>query len=168
MDKIPVEVLEIIFSNLSSLSDVTNCFYTCKKWNEIVKTMFKDKGKNIILSKLYQVTNQDLSPPPSFQMTKEVKKLRQWLAYSNFAWKSSWILITSLDLLLLLFWHKHYYIQNKKWPVTRVMALRFILVMRMMMVMPFLRLNINPLNPLLILYPTLCTFPKLLNKYDIL
>ena len=30
---------------------------------------------------------------------KELKKLRQWLAYSSLAYKSSWILITSLDQL---------------------------------------------------------------------
>ena len=45
--------------------------------------------------------------PPSFlgesflkkKRIKEVKKLRQRLAYRSFACKSSWILITSLDLL---------------------------------------------------------------------
>ena len=34
----------------------------------------------------------------SWQRIKELKKLRQRLAYSSFACKSSWILITSLDL----------------------------------------------------------------------
>ena len=38
-----------------------------------------------------------------WQRIKELKKMRQRLAYSSFAWKSSWILITSLDLLKRFF-----------------------------------------------------------------
>ena len=35
------------------------------------------------------------------QRTKEVKKLRQRLAYGSFAWKSSWIVITFLELCVI-------------------------------------------------------------------
>ena len=38
------------------------------------------------------------------QRIKEVKKLRQRLGYSSFAFKSSWILITSLDLWEISFY----------------------------------------------------------------
>ena len=51
MEKLPVELLENIFHELSSLRDIQNAFNTCSKWRNIIKSMFKDKAKILIVSR---------------------------------------------------------------------------------------------------------------------
>ena len=50
IEKLPVEILEIIFHALSSLIDIQHCYETCKKWKQIIENMFADKG-----GKFYQL-----------------------------------------------------------------------------------------------------------------
>merc|ERR1712020_722656 len=45
MELLPVELLENIFNQLSSLKDFQNAFNTCYKWRKIIKNLFKNKGK---------------------------------------------------------------------------------------------------------------------------
>ena len=44
IEKLPVEILEIIFHQLLSLIDIQHCYKTCKKWEQIIENMFADKG----------------------------------------------------------------------------------------------------------------------------
>ena len=44
IQKLPVEILEIIFHALSSIIDIQHCYETCKKWKQIIENMFADKG----------------------------------------------------------------------------------------------------------------------------
>lgn len=43
-NNLPPEVWMQIFEQFSSLKDIQNCYFTCQKWQSIIKTMFKDKG----------------------------------------------------------------------------------------------------------------------------
>ena len=43
MDNVPVEVLEQIFTNLTSLKDIGNCMQICQKWKNILTVMIKDR-----------------------------------------------------------------------------------------------------------------------------
>ena len=45
MEILPVELLENIFHQLSSLKDFQNAFNTCYKWRKIIENLFKNKGK---------------------------------------------------------------------------------------------------------------------------
>merc|ERR1712218_310856 len=47
-NNLPPEVWMQIFEQFSRLKDIQNCYFTCQKWQSIIKTMFKDKGKIII------------------------------------------------------------------------------------------------------------------------
>ena len=93
-------------------------FFFCWLWLE--RNFLKNISQNIFLpSSNASQTRMDKKFKTiqnigrKHKMTKEVKKLRQWLAYSNFAWKSSWILITSLDL----WWGTDQGKQNKCVPI---------------------------------------------------
>ena len=55
IEKLPVEILEIIFLQLSSLIDIQHCYKTCKKWEQIIENMFADKG-----DKFYHILNPEL------------------------------------------------------------------------------------------------------------
>ena len=44
----PPEILEIIFKNLSSVTDIANCNNVCVKWKNVIEAMFKDKGNEIV------------------------------------------------------------------------------------------------------------------------
>ena len=43
MENVPVEVLEQIFTNLTSLKDIGNCMQICQKWKNILTVMIKDR-----------------------------------------------------------------------------------------------------------------------------
>ena len=45
ISELPPELLEIIFEKISAITDIINCSKTCVKWNDLVKYMFKHKGK---------------------------------------------------------------------------------------------------------------------------
>ena len=45
INRLPVEVLEMIFNVFSSLIDIQNCYNTCTKWRKIITDMFKDNCK---------------------------------------------------------------------------------------------------------------------------
>ena len=53
IDNLPPEVLEIIFRQLS-LRDIGNCSQTCLRWNQIIKALFKDKGKKLWIMITYK------------------------------------------------------------------------------------------------------------------
>ena len=46
MEILPPEILEVIFKNLSSLRDITNCFKTCARWNQVIKEIYRNNGMN--------------------------------------------------------------------------------------------------------------------------
>ena len=82
-------------------------FFFCWLWLE--RNFLKNISQNIFLpSSNASQTRMDKKFKTiqnigrKHKMTKEVKKLRQWLAYSNFPWKSSLILITSLYLSIIV------------------------------------------------------------------
>ena len=41
---LPVEVLRLIFEELSSLKDIQQCYSTCLRWRKIITKMFKNKS----------------------------------------------------------------------------------------------------------------------------
>ena len=45
IDRLPEEVLEIIFNGISSLKDLQHCYNTCTQWRRIIGDMFKDNCK---------------------------------------------------------------------------------------------------------------------------
>ena len=45
MEKLPMEILQMIFNELSSLEDVQNCYKTCTKWQNIIFNLFQNRGK---------------------------------------------------------------------------------------------------------------------------
>ena len=45
MEKLPVEILVIIFKEFKSLKDIGHCYNTCIQWKGIITAMFKDKGE---------------------------------------------------------------------------------------------------------------------------
>ena len=44
MEKLPAEVLEIIFHPFSKIQDIENCYNTNSKWRHIIKNMYEDKS----------------------------------------------------------------------------------------------------------------------------
>ena len=53
MNGLPVEILEGLFKDISSLEDITNCFNTCVQWRQIIERMFRENGKFVFLKKLF-------------------------------------------------------------------------------------------------------------------
>ena len=54
MENLPVELLEIIFKQLSSLKDLQQCYKTCLRWRQIIAKLFDKKGKlNILISLIF-------------------------------------------------------------------------------------------------------------------
>ena len=45
INRLPEEVLEIIFNEISSLKDLQQCYNTCTQWRRIIRDMFKDNCK---------------------------------------------------------------------------------------------------------------------------
>ena len=45
MESLAVEILELIFEQLSSVKDLNSCSKTCMKWNQIVDEMYKKNSK---------------------------------------------------------------------------------------------------------------------------
>ena len=45
METLPVEILEVIFLKLSTLTDIVNCSRTCQRWKKIIENMFKKDGE---------------------------------------------------------------------------------------------------------------------------
>ena len=48
MEKLPVEILVIIFKEFKSLKDIGHCYNTCTRWKDIITAMFKDKGELVV------------------------------------------------------------------------------------------------------------------------
>ena len=46
---LPVEILQLIFQEFSSLKDIQVCYQTCERWKKIIAKMFEDKGNYQIL-----------------------------------------------------------------------------------------------------------------------
>ena len=40
----PMEILAMIFDELN-LNDIGNCAQTCRRWEQVIATLFQDKGK---------------------------------------------------------------------------------------------------------------------------
>ena len=43
IDRLPTEVLELVFRELSSLKDIQSCYNVSKRWRTIITQMFKEK-----------------------------------------------------------------------------------------------------------------------------
>ena len=57
MESLAVEILELIFEQLSSVKDLITCSKTCVKWNQIIKEMYKKnrKFKNIQMMNMHYI-----------------------------------------------------------------------------------------------------------------
>ena len=45
----PPEILEMIFKNLSTVTDIVNCSNVCVHWKNVIEAMFKDKGNKYLV-----------------------------------------------------------------------------------------------------------------------
>ena len=45
IDKLPTEILELIFKQLPSYIDIQNCAKTSVKWSQIIEKMIEREGK---------------------------------------------------------------------------------------------------------------------------
>ena len=43
MDKLPPEILENVFKQIDSFTDLKNCSNTCLQWRNIAKKVYEDK-----------------------------------------------------------------------------------------------------------------------------
>ena len=53
IDILPSEVLELIFRELSSLTDIQSCYNTSKRWRIIITYLFKEKGEKFFPIQFY-------------------------------------------------------------------------------------------------------------------
>ena len=49
MEKLPMEILQMIFNELSSLEDVQNCYKTCLRWQNIIFNLFQNRGSCLLI-----------------------------------------------------------------------------------------------------------------------
>ena len=47
IEELPTEILEIIFQQLPSYTDIQNCAKTCVKWSQIIEEMIEKEGKSV-------------------------------------------------------------------------------------------------------------------------
>lgn len=44
-----MEILQMIFNELSSLEDVQNCYKTCLRWQNIIFNLFQNRGSCLLI-----------------------------------------------------------------------------------------------------------------------
>ena len=55
MENLPPEILERIFANLTTLTDLGNCAQTCQNWQQVISTMYKHEKSKMFAKIHYRI-----------------------------------------------------------------------------------------------------------------